>query len=97
MTEAPEPRNAEVREQPMDPAELPGVHRIIVGTVIAVLAPLFGFLVGSMTGATSQRDALQGLYLWLVGGIVLGGIGAMVAFVGALRLLRSRRARIREG
>lgn len=74
----------------VQPDELPGIHRIILGTVIAVLAPLFGFLGGSMVGAEGG-ETVQPLYYWLMGGIVVGGIGTLIAIVGGVRLVRARR------
>ncbi|HEY0950348.1 hypothetical protein [Nocardioides sp.] len=68
----------------------PGVWLIILGTVIAALGPLFGFLVGSMVGIDEDAD-LDAIYLYLFAGIVVGGIGVGLALLGARRVLRDRR------
>jgi len=82
----------EAEDRLLQPGDLPGIHRIIIGTVIAVLAPLFGFLGGSMAGAEGG-DTVQPLYFWLMGGILVGGVGALVAVLGGVRLVRARRER----
>ena len=69
----------------------PGVWLIILGTVIAALGPLFGFLVGSMVGIDEDAD-LDAIYLYLFAGIVVGGIGVGLALLGARRVLRDRRS-----
>jgi hypothetical protein len=80
-------------EQSRDPKDLPGVHRLVGGAIIAVLAPLFGFLGGSVSGADTTGEKIGTLYYWLVAGLVIGSIGAVIAFMGGLRLQRSLRRR----
>lgn len=53
-----------------------------------MLAPLFGFLVGSILGAGAPGDAVDPMFLALFTGIVIGGIGVLVAFAGGARLWR---------
>ena len=69
----------------------PGLWLVIGGGIIAALGPLFGLLVGSMIGTTEQSD-LSPLFLWLMGGIVVGAVGVGMVLLGARRLLRDRRA-----
>ncbi len=73
--------------------ETASIRAIVAGAVIAVLAPLFGFLGGSMAGYSQGSDALTGIYLWLFLGLAIGGVGALVALVTGLRVLRRRRGR----
>lgn len=68
----------------------PGVWLIIGGAVVAILGPLFGFLVGSMIGI-SGGDDLDAIYLYLFVGIVVGGLGVGVLLLGVRRVLRERR------
>jgi hypothetical protein len=68
----------------------PGVWLIIGGAVIAILGPLFGFLVGSMIGIADGAD-LDAIYLYLFVGIVVGGLGVAVLLLGVRRVLRDRR------
>ncbi|MCK6211140.1 hypothetical protein KZX45_11355 [Georgenia sp. EYE_87] len=92
-TDTPQARSGSPAEdRPLQPGDLPGIHRILIGTVIAVLAPLFGFLGGSMAGAEGG-DTVQPLYFWLMGGIFVGGVGALIAVLGGVRLVRARRER----
>jgi hypothetical protein len=79
--------------RPSDPGDFPGIHRIVIGTAIAVLAPLFGFLGGSVVGAEGD-DSVQPLFFWLVGGIIVGGVGALIAVLGGIRLFRHRRHQV---
>lgn len=78
-------------DRPLQPEDLPGIYLIAGGVLVAVLAPLFGFLGGSMVGTSGGGDSVDRLFLWLTGGLVLGGLGAIVAFLGGLKLVRSRR------
>ena len=64
----------------------PGQWMTILGLVIAVLAPLAGFLGGSSTGAVARENALG---VWLITGLVIGGLGVLVAFVGGQRWWRA--------
>lgn len=66
-----------------------GIRTTVLGGVVMVLAPLFGFLGGSMTGAGGAQDSLDPLVAWLFGGLVVGGVGGVVAILGLLRWTRS--------
>lgn len=70
-----------------------GIRPLILGAVVAVLGPLAGFLGGSMNGS-SLTDQPDPLFVWLFSGLVVGGIGAVVAFVGGLRWWRTNRGRL---
>lgn len=69
----------------------PGLWLIIGGGVVAALGPLFGFLIGSMIGSTTDTGDLSPIYLFLLGGIVLGGLGVAAVLLGARRVLKDRR------
>ncbi|MCV7026513.1 hypothetical protein H7I77_24680 [Mycolicibacterium novocastrense] len=62
--------------------------RALLGTAVAVLAPLFGFLVGGMFGAGMVGESVDPMFLSLFTGIVIGGIGVLVAISGGARLWR---------
>ena len=62
----------------------PGFWLIIGGGLVAALGPMFGFLIGSVIGSTTDRDDLSPIYLFLFGGIVIGGLG-----VGAVLLMHA--------
>lgn len=72
------------------------VPMIIVGALLAVLAPLAGFLGGTVVAQpdAASTSTVQPLYLWLFAGLVIGGIGALVAFLGGLRWVRANRGRL---
>lgn len=64
----------------------PGFWMTILGVVLAVLAPLAGFLGGSSSGAVTKENALG---LWLISGLVIGGLGVLLAFTGATKWWRA--------
>ncbi|UUO01331.1 hypothetical protein M4D79_22830 [Mycolicibacterium novocastrense] len=66
----------------------PGLWRALLGTAVAVLAPLFGFLVGGIFGAGTTGDSVDPMFLSLFVGIVIGGLGLLVALSGGARLWR---------
>ena len=68
---------------------LRGVRLIVAGTIVALLAPLAGFLGGTMVGSSGPVEELDPLFLWLFVGMVIGGIGGVVAIMGALRWNRA--------
>lgn len=78
--------DGELHEPPQPVPE--GFWMTLLGATLAVLAPLAGFLAGSATGAVTRPGAQGG---WLVAGLVLGGLGVLCAFVGALRWWRASR------
>lgn len=75
-------------EHPSSPAQgdrTRGVGSIIIGTSVALFAPLTGFLGGTIVGSSGTVGELDPLFLWLFVGMVIGGIGGVVAIMGALR------------
>jgi len=69
----------------------PGMWLIIGGGLVAALGPMFGFLIGSVIGSTTNRDDLSPIYLFLFGGIAVGGLGIGAVLLGARRVIRERR------
>lgn len=69
----------------------PGIWLIIGGGIVAALGPLFGFLIGSMIGSTTDEDELSPIYLCLFAGIVLGGLGVLAVLLGVRRVIQDRR------
>lgn len=65
----------------------PGAGVLGLGLVLAALAPLLGFLGGSMIG-TKGPGTVNPMYLSLFGGFVVGGLGVLLAGYGGLRLYR---------
>ncbi|WP_460359442.1 hypothetical protein [Mycobacterium sp. ZZG] len=66
----------------------PGMWRVLLGGAVAVLAPLLGFLVGSIFGAGTIGDSIDPMFVSLFVGIVIGGFGILVALSGGARLWR---------
>lgn len=78
---------------PGEPLRADGLRMLVLGGLLAVLAPLAGFLGGSIaTGAGSAE--IDPLAVWLFGGLVIGGLGAVVAIVGGLRWFQANRGRL---
>lgn len=70
----------------------PGLWTILLGAGLAVLGPAAGFLIGSILGVGDDQSVVNPVYVSLVIGLVLGGIGGLIALLGTLRFIR-RRAR----
>jgi hypothetical protein len=66
----------------------PGMWRALLGTAVAVLAPLLGFLVGGAFGAGTIGYSIDPMFISLFIGIVIGGVGVLVALSGGARLWR---------
>ena len=74
----------------------PGFRRIMLGTVIALLAPFFGILIGSGIGEGDSFSGMQPMYWGFFTGGLIGGAALLVAASGARALWRSSRTRERE-
>lgn len=84
--------------EPTEPAEgrrvrlaptPPGLWRLILGVALAALAPLVGFLVGSIIGVADDVESeIDPMYLSLFGGILVGAVGVLIAVYGGVRLWR---------
>ncbi len=68
-----------------------GFWMTILGCFVAVMAPLIGFLGGSISGAGNDPTGRR-LALWLTIGLIIGGLGILSAFVGALKWWRATHA-----
>ncbi|MGO4442213.1 hypothetical protein AB4Z42_02530 [Mycobacterium sp. 2YAF39] len=66
----------------------PGMWRALLGSAVGVLAPLLGFLVGGSFGAGAIGDSVDPMFISLFIGIVIGGVGVLVALSGGARLWR---------
>ena len=64
----------------------PGFWMTLLGVVVAILAPLFGFLVGSASGMPEGDPLLSPLYWGLFAGVVIGGLGVVAAVLGGRKL-----------
>lgn len=61
------------------------------GIVVALLAPLFGILIGSSMGAEDPKARMVPLYWGFFIGSAIGALGLLSAAIGALRLFRGAR------
>ncbi|WP_207345256.1 hypothetical protein [Arthrobacter sp. E3] len=68
----------------------PGLKMIVIGAIILFLAPLAGFLGGTMIGSPASETSLDPMFLWLFVGMVAGGVGGAIVLLGVLRWLRSK-------
>jgi hypothetical protein len=69
----------------------PGVRLMILGAIVAVLAPLGGFLAGSIVGSTREVASIDAQFAWMFAGLFVGGVGALVLCLGLLRWTRAVR------
>ena len=72
----------------------PGFWMLLLGVCVAALAPLFGFLVGVMVERPQGDVAVDPLYLGLFIGVVVGGLGVLLAVLGGVRLWRHHRGQV---
>jgi len=71
----------------------PGLWLIIFGCLIMLLAPLTGFLGGTMFGSVGGELDINALTWWLVAGLGVGGVGVLVTALGVMRWVRASRQR----
>lgn len=67
----------------------PGFWMTLLGSCLAAIAPLFGFLFGSMRGRPNEDLAMDPLYLGLFAGVLVGAVGVLLAVLGGVRLWRN--------
>lgn len=68
-----------------------GLMLVIGGGVLATMGPLFGFLIGTMMGSTTDTEDLDPISLFLFLGIMVGGVGVLIVIFGVQRLFRATR------
>jgi hypothetical protein len=90
MATEPDPNSTAGRPIVLTPVPR-GVWLIIIGTGVTVLAPLFGFLTGSVLGTADETAGVSSIFLFLFLGFLVAGVGLGIAVLGVRRLLRSRR------
>lgn len=65
----------------------PGSATLVLGLVIAALAPLLGFLGGSLMGEEPPGQFLfEPIYWGLFLGVIIGAVGVLMSIVGGRRL-----------
>ena len=81
-----------VQGRPIELTPVPrGVWLVILGGGVAALAPLFGFLIGSILGTEDEPLGMTSIFLFLFLGFVVAGVGVGIAILGVRRVLRDRR------
>lgn len=71
----------------------PGLWRVLLGVVVALLAPFFGILIGSGMGVEDSAIRMQPLYWGFFIGGLIGIVGLVAAGMGAMSLIRHGRAK----
>lgn len=66
----------------------PGFWATLLGVAIAALAPLLGFLSGVMSKDAGDDAFMSPIYLGLMVGVIIGGLGVALAVFGGIRLWR---------
>lgn len=89
--DAPVPPGRPVRLVPTPP----GLWRVLLGAVVALLAPFFGILIGSGIGSTDDGSRMDPLYWGFFIGGLIGALGLVAAGLGAMALIRHARAQNR--
>ena len=70
----------------------PGLWWVLLGVGLAGLAPLFGFLIGSMIGVNDTPSGNDPIFVGLSLGLIIGGAGVAWAIAGGVRWWRSEHA-----
>lgn len=91
MTQQHEPTAGPAERTSSPPDRVRGVQMMVLGTVIAVLAPLGGFLGGSMVGPARQVGDLDAMFVWMFVGLLIGSVGAVLVLLGLVRWNRAAR------
>ena len=81
----PETTTASEHPSPSTGDRTRGVGWIIIGATVALFAPLAGFLGGTIVGSSGDAGELDPRFVWLFVGMVIGGMGGVVAILGVLR------------
>lgn len=69
-----------------------GFWLVILGGCTAVLAPMFGFLIGTiLTDNRVDHGLFSPLYLGLFFGFIVGAIGLVAVMLGGYRMFQARR------
>lgn len=76
------------RPAPPGPGRARAVRMMVLGSVLAILGPLGGFLAGSMIGLTRELGGFDAMFLAMFTGLLVGGLGAVIAGLGLLRYAR---------
>lgn len=76
---------------PASPARTRAVQLMVIGAVVAVLAPLGGFLGGSMLGPGPSDDDLDAMFVSMFVGLFIGGLGAALVLLGLTRWFSAAR------
>jgi hypothetical protein len=61
---------------------------MVLGSVLAVLGPLGGFLAGSIIGLSHKIGEFDAMYVALFLGLLAGGVGTVIAGLALLRYAR---------
>ncbi|GAA4282572.1 hypothetical protein GCM10022261_01030 [Brevibacterium daeguense] len=90
--DTPAPPGRRVRLEPTPP----GFWRLLLGSVLALLAPFFGILIGSTLGSPDADSRMEPLYWGFFIGGLIGVVGLVVASFGGATLIRHSRSKNRE-
>jgi hypothetical protein len=96
MTERPRPATSSGVEELTPEARAhrdSGIRMMVLGAVLAVLAPLGGFLAGSIVGPSRSMGDFDAMFVWMFAGLLVGGVGAVVVLLGLLRWSHATRHR----
>jgi hypothetical protein len=88
MSTEPSPASAAARRAAPGHGRARAVQMMVLGSVLAVLGPLGGFLAGSMIGLSRRLGEYDAMFVAMFAGLVIGGVGAIIAGLGLLRYAR---------
>lgn len=88
MSQQSSPASARADTPTPDPGRARALRMMVLGSVLAVLGPLGGFLAGSMIGLSRKLGDFDAMFIAMFVGLMVGGVGAVIAGLGLLRYAR---------
>ena len=88
MSQPLSPASAAARGSAHGPDRARAARMMVLGSVLAILGPLGGFLAGSMIGLSKELGEFDAMFIAMFSGLFLGGVGAVVAGLGLLKYAR---------
>ena len=88
MSSDPSAASAAARRPAPGPGRARAVQMMVIGSILAVLGPLGGFLAGSMIGLSRRLGEYDAMFIAMFAGLMVGGVGAVIAMLGLLSYAR---------
>ncbi|TFD34395.1 hypothetical protein E3T34_05020 [Cryobacterium sp. TMT1-62] len=64
------------------------IRLMLIGAFAGIIAPIAGFLGGTIVGVDQTVGGLEPLFVWLFVGMIVGMFGVAIGILGALRWVK---------